>query len=108
MEIKLFFTPEEVNEFIPTIKLDHIEAFEGHYVVFYKPYLSPEEATKKKAQHDLKEAQKDLAEAELHLKVLEKIKETAEEPEKVESGIKNTKTNIINYKATIEVLSEYA
>lgn len=112
MAIKLLKTTEEVNNFIKTVRLDHIEVIyqrrflidRHRYLVHYTPYKTPEEAVKDKVEKDIKEIEVELAEAEVHMEKLLAMQESSKEPEKIQSGIDNTQTNITNYKAQLKVL----
>ncbi len=115
MKIQTFNTAEEANTFGNTVKVQEIQYTEGHlfkrqkFVVFYKPYLTAADAQVIKVLEDTETASVALRQAEMHLAYLETVTADVSEDNtsNVESGIKNTKQNMINERAKLEALKPY-
>jgi hypothetical protein len=105
MNVITFNTYEEVNEFVKTVKLDHIEARESDFVVFYRPYLTKEEVKAQKILEDRNTAEVGLQQAKMHLDYLNEVKKSGSD--KVDSGIKNTQENINNHKASLTAIEKW-
>lgn len=115
MKIQTFNTAEEANSFGETAKVQELQYIErtlfrkAQFIVTYKPYLTANEAQAIKVLEDTETASVALRQAEMHLEYLETVKaDTSEDnTSNVDSGIKNTKQNMVNERAKLEALKIY-
>jgi len=102
MKVQEFHNVKDTNEFAGTVKVKDIQVEGYRYIVFYKDYLTADEAQAIKVLEDTESASVALRQAEMHLDYLLEVERTStDEGAMVKSGIENTKQNIINEKAKL-------